>query len=385
MGWPDPDSLIRPHIRTLEGYVPGEQAETPGLIKLNTNENPYPPAPAVRRAIKQGADARLRLYPSPTAEPLRSKLAVKHGCQPENLVVGNGSDELLALATRAFAEPLPSGQGGSNGSVGNEAGSPKHSGSRIQFFYPSYSLYPVLAQIHGGLAHAVPLKSDFSMPSVSELEHGGNWDFEAALTYITTPNAPSGRGYGKAELEALCRRHRGVVILDEAYVDFAEEDAAELALKYPHVIVSRTFSKAFSLCYQRIGYCLGHPKLIRAFEKIRDSYSVNGLGQLAALTTLEHPDYYQRNFKRIIRQREALKRALERLDFEVLPSQANFLLVRPPRFSAESWRTQLRDRNILVRWFEQREIRDWLRITIGTPAQMRTLVETVKAILSQSQ
>ncbi len=240
--------------------------------------------------------------------------------------MGNGSDELLALATRAFVEPA-------NGA--------KKPGSKatVQFFTPSYSLYPVLADIQGALGCAVPLGKDFALPSPRDLKRGGQWDFSAALTFVTTPNAPSGRGYSTSELEELCRAQKGVIVLDEAYVDFARENAFALALKFPHVIVARTFSKAYSLCFQRIGYFAGHPALIGALQKIRDSYNVNGLGQIAALTTLSDLPHYRANFRRIIATRQRLTRELEKLGFEVLPSQTNFILCATRlKFTAEVFR-----------------------------------------------
>src|SRR3990172_9034312 len=229
-----PKRLVRPLVRELHAYVPGEQPKIKGLIKLNTNENPYPPSPRVLRAVRAAVDGRLRLYPNPTAERLREKLARLHRCQPENIIVGNGSDELLALAVRAFVEP----------SSESRVQSPK-SKTTVQYFTPSYSLYPVLADIHGAAKNAVSLKSDSSLPNVTELKCRKRWDFDAALTLVTTPNAPSGRGYSTRELEALCKTQHGVVVLDEAYVDFADENAMKLALNHPHVIVARTFSKAY--------------------------------------------------------------------------------------------------------------------------------------------
>jgi len=251
----------------------------------------------------------------------------------------------------------------------------------VQYFHPSYSLYPVLADIHGAAKNAVPLNANFALPSVSDLKRGGLWDFNAALTFVTTPNAPSGCGYSTAELEKLCRAMKGVVVLDEAYVDFAGEHAMKLALKYPHVMISRTFSKAYSLCFQRVGYFVGHADLIAALDKIRDSYNVNGLGQVAALATLENLPYYRANFRRIISTRDELSRALTMLGFRVLPSQTNFILAKPPVFAAKDWLQKLREKKILVRWFNQPEIKDFLRITIGTPAEAKALVQAAKAIL----
>ena len=354
-----PNPLIRPLVHDLHAYVPGEQPKIKGLIKLNTNENPYPPSPKVFAAVKAAVDGRLRLYPNPTAEKLRAKLAKLHGCRPENILAGNGSDEVLALATRAFVEPK----------------------SEIQYFTPSYSLYPVLADIHGAAKNAVKLNTDFSMPSVAELKRDGKWNFNAPLTFITTPNAPSGRGYQTAELEKLCRAQKGVVILDEAYVDFARENAAKLALKYPHVLVARTFSKAYSLCFQRVGYFIGHAELIAALDKIRDSYNVNGLGQIAAEATLDELKYYRANFKKIVSTREWLTRELTKLGFHVLPSQTNFILTKPPSFPAKAWLQKLREQKILVRWFSAPEASEYLRITIGTQKEAAALLAAARRIV----
>jgi histidinol-phosphate aminotransferase len=363
-----PQFLIRPLVRRLRAYVPGEQPGVRGLVKLNTNENPYPPSPRVLRAVRSAVDGRLRRYPNPTADGLRAKLAALHRCQPANIIVGNGSDELLALATRAFVEP--------------QSACPPNPPSRavIQFFTPSYSLYPVLADIAGARGNPVPLAADFGLPTIAQLKTG-RWDFQAALTFITTPNAPSGRGCRTAELEKLCRAQRGVVVLDEAYVDFAKENALALALRLPHVLVARTFSKAYSLCFQRVGYFVGHADLIAALQKIRDSYNVNGLGQVAALATLSDLAYYRRNFKRIIATRERLAKELAKLGFTVLPSQANFIFAHPPKFSAQVWLEKLRRRKVLVRWFPRPETRDFLRITIGTGAEADALLRAARAVL----
>ncbi len=361
-------------VRQIIPYLPGEQPKIKGLIKLNTNENPYPPSPRVMAAIKAGADARLRLYPNPTAEALRVKLSEFHGCQPENIIVGNGSDELLAMAVRAFVEPGACAQR-------NPAALSR---AKVQFFEPSYSLYPALANIHGALKNPVALQPDFALPSLADLRRQERWDFRAALTFITTPNAPSGRGYSTAKLQTLCRAQQGLVVLDEAYVDFAEENAAGLALSEPNVIVSRTFSKAYSLCFQRVGYFIGDAELIGALQRIRDSYNVNGLGQLAALATLGDLPYYRRNFRKIISTRDELGRDLAGLGFRVLPSQTNFILVEPPRLAAAEWLAQLRQERVLVRWFDLPTVRQYLRITVGTAQQAEALVKAAKKILRAS-
>jgi histidinol-phosphate aminotransferase len=373
--------LIRPLVQKLHAYVPGEQPKIPGLIKLNTNENPFPPSPKVLAAVKAAVDGRLRLYPNPTAQPLREKLAKFHRCRPENIIVGNGSDELLALATRAFVEPVAAFASAPVTERIYAAFSRTQPRHTIQYFTPSYSLYPVLAEIHGARTNAVALGRDFALPPVPLLKKSRAWDFHAALTFITTPNAPGGRGYSTAELDALCRAQQGVIVLDEAYVDFAPQNALRVALKHPHVIVSRTFSKAYSLCFQRVGYFVGHPALIAALQKIRDSYNVNGLGQIAALATLDNLKYYRANFRKIIATRERLTRELTKLGFAVLPSSTNFILAQPPRFPAKIWLEKLRARKILVRWFSDPAVRNYLRITIGTDAEADALLKAAKFVL----
>jgi len=365
-----PAKLVRPLVRKLHAYVPGEQPKVKGLIKLNTNENPYPPSPKVLSAMQAAIDGRMRLYPNPSAQLLREQLAALHKCSPDQIIIGNGSDELLALGVRAFVEPAAKG----------DSASSEPSKSRVQYFGPSYSLYPVLAETHGATPYSVPLLEDFGLPSVSQLRRGKRWDFQAALTFITTPNAPSGRGYSTRELEVLCSAMKGVVVLDEAYVDFADENALELCLKYPHVIISRTFSKAYSLCFQRIGYWIGHPELISALHRIRDSYNVNGLAQIAASATLKNLSYYQRNFRRVTESRSRVAEALTGLGWTVLPSQTNFILARPPGPPARQWLEDLRRKKILVRWFASPNLESFLRITIGSESEMDTLLKTIRGL-----
>ncbi len=361
--------FIRPLVRAMHPYVPGEQPKIRGLVKLNTNENPYAPSPKVLRAVRKAVDGRLRLYPIRRRSSSRERLARLHGCAPSQIFVGNGSDECLALAVRAFVEPKT---GRPNGRVDAR--------TLVQYFTPSYSLYPVLAEAHGAAAQAVPLGEDFDLPGVQALRRS-RWRFDAALTFITTPNAPSGRGYSTRALDALCRAQRGVTVLDEAYVDFANEHAMTLALAHPHVLVARTFSKAYSLCFLRVGYYVGHPALIAALDTIRDSYNVNGLGQTAALAALRDLPYYRAHFRRIIRTRARLTKQLTALGFDVRPSQTNFILTRPPILPARVWLSKLRDRRVLVRWFDVPGVRDYLRITVGTDREAAALVRAARQVL----
>ncbi|NGO39157.1 histidinol-phosphate transaminase [Limisphaera ngatamarikiensis] len=370
------EQLIRPLVRTLQPYVPGEQPRVKGLIKLNTNENPYPPSPRVLEAVRAAVDGRLRLYPDPTAERLRDKLARLHGCDPDQILVGNGADEVLRLAVHTFVEPLAA----QRGPLSRRYLVPP-APATVQSFVPSYSLYPVLAAQHGAAFNPVPLQMEFALPEAGQLKHLKQWQPQAALTIITTPNAPSGRGYATRDIENICARTRGVLLLDETYADFAPENALALALKHPHVIVCRSFSKAYSLCFLRIGYAVGPKPLIQAMHKLRDSYNVNGLAQVAAEATLDDLAYYRENFRKIIETREWTTRQLQQLGFLVLPSQTNFILTRPPGPPAGDWYAQFRQNNILVRWFDTPELSPYLRITIGTPKDMETLVRVAKRLL----
>jgi histidinol-phosphate aminotransferase len=251
--------LIRPLVQRLHAYVPGEQPRIAGLIKLNTNENPYPPSPGVLRAVKAAVDGRLRLYPNPTAQGLRERLAKLHKCGVENVIVGNGSDELLAMALRAFVEPVR---------------------GRVQWFLAELFPLPGDCEAARRAPRQRALESDFSLPSIPKLRKDSGVDLRRRTSRSSRlPTRRAAAAYSTRELDALCRALRGVVILDEAYVDFASENALRLALEHPHVLISRTFSKGYSLCFQRVGYFVGPAALIAALDKIRDSYNVNGLGQ----------------------------------------------------------------------------------------------------------
>ncbi|MAS75530.1 MAG: histidinol-phosphate transaminase [Verrucomicrobiales bacterium] len=367
-----PERFIRPLVRKLNGYVPGEQPQSRNIIKLNTNENPASPSPKVLQEIQKATDSSLRLYPNPTAKQLRSALAKLHCCQPENIIIGNGSDELLALATRCFVEPKSLG-----------AKTPKEIARQtIQYFTPSYSLYPILADIHGARKNEFKLSQNYKLPDKTSLSKG-KWNYQAALTYITTPNAPSGAGYKTKDLAKICKDQNGIVILDEAYIDFAEENALDLTRRFPNVIISRTFSKSYSLCSQRIGYFIAHSKLIAALDKIRDSYNTNQLGQIAALATLKDLKYYQRQFNRIIKARSQTSKTLIAIGFDVIPSQTNFIFAKPNGLSAKDLFTRLRKQNIITRWFDTKECRSWLRITIGTESEMEKFISSTRAIIKK--
>ncbi|MEM7392607.1 MAG: histidinol-phosphate transaminase, partial [Verrucomicrobiota bacterium] len=312
-------SLIRNSVQQLHGYVPGEQPDDPDIVKLNTNENPYPPSPAVEEALRNlGMDV-LRLYPDPVCRRLRERLGEIHGCGPEQVFVGNGSDEFLALCLRAYVER--------DGSVG--------------YFDPSYSLYPILSAIEDLETRPVTLPEDFgwTMPE----------DYAASLFFLTHPNAPTSLLFPDEAIRDFCRTFPGVVVIDEAYVDFADRHYMDLALNADRVLVTRTLSKSCSLAAIRLGYAIGPVPLIEALYKIKDSYNVNGLSQAVALAALSDPDWMADNVARIKRTRTRVSEALRTLGWRVLDSQTNFLWAEPAKIPAQKLFEELRRRCILVR------------------------------------
>lgn len=334
----------------MAGYEPGEQMEGPGLVKLNTNETPYPPSPRVARALRALEPARLRLYPDPVCSRIRTVLAARHGVRPEQVFVGNGSDEILRLITLAFVED--------DGSIGS--------------FTPSYSLYEVLAESRNVPIRKVALRPDFGwrMPA----------SFRASVFFLTAPNNPTGVSYPPAEVRAFCSRFKGLVVIDEAYADFADWNHLELAKRLPNVLVMRTLSKSFALAGVRLGYLVGAESLIDALVKLKDSYNVNVLTQTAALAALEDLPYMQKLVGRIRASRTRLAEGLAGLGFSMAPSEANFLWVRPGRIAARALFEGLRARRILVRYNPKHWHPEYLRITVGTNAEIATLLKAIREI-----
>ncbi len=340
-------TLIRPSVAALTPYTPGEQPG-PGVIKLNTNENPYPPSPRVAAALRAADPTLLRLYPDPVSSGLRRQVAELHGCAPEQVFIGNGSDEVLALCVRAF---VPEG-----GTVG--------------YFDPSYSLYPVLAAIEEAPVRPVALTPDFSwaMPA----------DYSASLFFLTNPNAPTSRLFPRGEVESFCRRFSGVVLIDEAYVDFASSSCADLALRLPNVLIARTLSKSYSLAGIRLGYAVGPAPLIEALHKIKDSYNISWLTQQLAAAALADPAWMKANVAKITATRERVAQALRSRGWFVFDSSTNFLFARPPARPAREIFEDLRTRKIFVRYFPAPATRDYLRITVGTDAEMDALLAVLE-------
>jgi histidinol-phosphate aminotransferase len=347
------NNLIRQSVRAMSGYVPGEQPKDADIVKLNTNENPYLPSADVQDILSMIDVAVLSRYPDPACLELRKVIAELHGCAVENVFVGNGSDEVLALCIRAFVER--------DGSVG--------------YFEPSYSLYPILADIEDVEKKPVALNAAFGwqMPE----------DYAASLFFLTNPNAPTSLQYSKKEVESFAQGFDGVVLVDEAYADFAKENCMELARTNDNVLVARTLSKSYSLAGIRLGYCIGNTELIGALHKIKDSYNVNYLTQEIARVAILDQDTMKANVQAIVETRRRVVDKLSELGFEVCDSQTNFLCVKPQGLCAAALFEQLRNKNILVRHFGNDDCtKDYLRITIGTAPEMFQFLDTVESILN---
>lgn len=344
--------LIRKNVQEMTAYVPGEQPAVPGLLKLNTNENPYPPSPRVAEALERVNVVDLRRYPDPGCRELRKAVGLLHGVAPECVFAGNGSDEVLTLCVRAFVEDS----------------------GRIGYCNPSYSLYPVLAAAAGVAVAPVELDADFGwrMPV----------DYSADLFFLTRPNAPTGSVIPLAQVREFCGAFNGVVVVDEAYADFADDNGMQLAMDFENVLVCRTLSKSYSLAGLRVGYAVGSKKLIEALDKLKDSYNIGYIEQQLALAAIKDQDYMRRHAARIIETRERISRDLILKGFDVIPSQANFVWVKPSRLSAKDLFMALRNTGILVRYFPGPRTGDYLRITIGTDADMDRFMKEMNNVLN---
>ncbi len=342
-------------VHHLTPYVPGEQPRMARLIKLNTNENPYPPSPKVIEAVREAADARLRLYPDPTSTALRQAIADYHGVAVDNVFVGNGSDEVLAHTFQALL---------------------KHE-QPLLFPDITYSFYPVYCGLFDIDYRTVPLRSDFSLVLDDFTQPNGGIIFP-------NPNAPTGRAVTLGEIEALLLRNRdSVVVVDEAYVDFGADSAISLTRQYDNLLVVQTLSKSRSLAGLRIGFAIGHADLIEGLTRVKDSfnsYPMDHLAQVAGIASFADEDYFQQTRRQIMADREALRAALAALGFEVLPSAANFVFARPPKPADEVMRA-LRAQGIIVRHFKAPRIQDWLRITVGTTEENEALVAALEDIV----
>lgn len=348
-----------PLVRELEPYVPGEQPQIDGLIKLNTNESPYPPSPKVLDLITHDTIDRLRLYPDPNSKKLKTTIASYYGVSSDQVFVGNGSDEVLALVFMAFFKQ----------------------GKPLLFPDISYSFYPVYCQLFGVEPKTIPLREDYTINFEDyPLDNGG--------VIFPNPNAPTAIGLPLAQIEALLQKNsETVVVADEAYVDFGAETAIALVDKYPNLLVVQTLSKSRSLAGMRVGFAVGNRELIEGLDRVKNSfnsYPLDRIAEAAAVVAFEDDAYFRECRDKIIATREWTVAELEKLGFRILPSQANFVFAEPV-FAAAKGKTAadiaqyLRDHKVLVRYFNKPRINQFLRITIGTDAQMKIMIDALKA------
>ncbi|HOC68883.1 MAG: Histidinol-phosphate aminotransferase [Candidatus Hydrogenedentes bacterium ADurb.Bin101] len=348
---------VRKHLEHVEGYTPGEQPREAGFIKLNTNENPYPPSPRVLDALKALDTADLRKYPDPLSTELRRACASRYGLPGEDwVVVGNGMDEILAMALRAFVDP----------------------GDKVVTVYPTYSLYEVLCQLHDCHLHYVPLDADFQFPEAMYAEIG-------RFCFLTRPNAPTGVAYPRETVRRFCETFDGIVLIDEAYVDFSDDTCMDFPCQFENVIVTRTFSKSYGLAGLRIGIAAARPELVSEFIKIKDSYNLNTFSQAAGLAAIEDEAYMRSRVGQVRTTRKRVRESLITMGFDVPESSSNFLLARwnGSPDAAHIFET-LKEHRILVRYFKLPGLENALRITIGTDEECAALIEVLSSILLPS-
>jgi histidinol-phosphate aminotransferase len=344
--------MIRPNIRAMGGYVPGEQPRGGEIIKLNTNENPYPPSPRVFDAIRAALTGDyLRKYPDPSGTEFRRAAGRVLGVDPDAILIGNGSDDILTIVTRAFVPE----------------------GGLVVSPTPSYLLYKTLAEIQGARFQTVPYTQDWRLPDP--------WPVGAAnLSYIASPNSPSGTCVSVADLERLVDQFGGPVVIDEAYVDFAEANALSLVGR-PNVVVTRSLSKSYSLAGVRFGYGVAHPALIRELEKVKDSYNCDVLSLAAATAAIGDQAYLHETRSRILATRDRLSARLERLGFGVTPSQANFVWCRRYDRPVRPIYEALKERQVLIRHMVYHGYGDGLRISVGADHEIDRLLDLLPALM----
>lgn len=347
-------SYFRSEIDAMEGYVPGEQPKMANLVKLNTNENPFPPSPEVENVLRSFNPERLRRYPDPRADALRLAVAERNNVKKENVIVGNGSDDLLTMVFRAFTSPALA----------------------MAMLYPSYSLYAELAAMQGADVIRIPLKEKtFELPdNLLDIAKDAN------LLMLTRPNAPTGNSFSLDTVKDICSKFDGIVVIDEAYADFAPDNCMELAKTMPNVIVMRTFSKSYALAGLRMGYAVASEKIIEGLMKLKDSYNVDMLSQEIALAAYNDTGYFAKRVDEVKEMRSALKAELESLGFYCVESQSNFIFAMPPDEDGERCFKLLRDEAVIVRYFSADVTKKYVRITIGNPAENARLLEVLKGI-----
>jgi histidinol-phosphate aminotransferase len=345
-------------IRGLEPYSPGEQPSTAQLIKLNTNENPYPPSPAVLDAVRRATNEDLRRYPDPEGRALKQTIADLHGLTEGHVFLGNGSDEVLAHTFLALL---------------------KHE-RPILFPDVTYSFYPVYCGLYGIHYEAIPLDEDLRVELADYVRPSGG-------IVLSNPNAPTGSAVSRAELRSLLEQcRRSVIVVDEAYVDFGAESATPLVDEFQNLLVIQTLSKSRSLAGLRVGFAIGHPSLVAALNLVKgcfNSYPLDRLALAGAEAALRDREYFEATRQRVMQSRAWLALELASLGFHVVPSQANFLFVRHASRDGRELQQLLRERNILVRHFQKPRIAQFLRITIGTPDECQALVDVLRKVLAR--
>ncbi|OGV50235.1 MAG: histidinol-phosphate transaminase [Lentisphaerae bacterium GWF2_44_16] len=347
---------FRPEIKAMAGYAPGEQPKMKNIMKLNTNENPYPPSPKVRKAYSQLDISDFRLYPDPFAGEVRKTISRVFGYDEKNIVVGNGSDDILSMAVRCFADKK----------------------RRVACLEPTYSLYKSLAQIKGSEIIPIHLGKDFSIPRNLAAKASG-----ANLFLLARPNSPTGNSLSLADMRKLCRDFKGIVLIDEAYADFADDNCLDFVREFENVVVSRTLSKSYSLAGMRMGFAIAHEHIIEGMMKVKDSYNVNRVTQHLAAAAISDQSYLKTTVKKTVRTREFLAEQLLKLSFRVLPSQGNFLFVSPPDADGESYFKALRKENIIIRYFPGPETGKYARISIGTDKEIKKLLSVTEKLYSK--
>ncbi len=349
-------SPFRPALARLQPYVPGEQPQGGKFIKLNTNENPYPPPAEALTAITQAAAGGLQRYPEPTALAFRRRAAEVLGIPgPEWILAGNGSDEILTILVRAF--------------VGE--------GQSLRLPYPSYILYRTLAEIQGARWQQVPFSQDWQLPA-SFADHSQ----EPRLVFLPNPNSPSGTMLAPEEVLQLAERLPCPLVVDEAYGDFASANCLSLVEQSDKILITRTLSKAYALAGLRFGFVVAQPQLIAELAKIKDSYNCDSLSIAAATAAIGSQQWLTENRDKILAGRQFLAEQLVELGFQVTPSEANFLWCTHPEKSHRTLYEELKQRQVLIRYMEFPEWGDGLRITVGTPAQVDALLSILKTVLS---
>ena len=338
---------LRTAIRAMAGYTPGEQPRDGEFIKLNTNENPYPPSPRVFEALRDALTGdRLRKYPDPIGTHFRQVAGRVLNVDPDGILIGNGSDDVLTIVTRAFVPE----------------------GGLVVSPTPSYLLYRTLAELQGARFQTVPFAADWGLPEPWPLAR-------ANLTFIANPNSPSGTQVPIAALNRLREQLHAPLVIDEAYVDFAEEDALALVRSGKNAIVTRTLSKSYSLAGIRFGFLVADPALVRELVKVKDSYNCDVLSQVAAAAALEDQDYLRATRAKVLATRARLERELSRLGFAVTPSRANFVWCRHPDRPAKPIYEELKRQRILVRYMNYEGFGDGLRVSVGSDAEIDRFIE----------